>query len=926
MVLKYIFKNFTRRKIRTILMMLSLIVSTGLIVAMSATVETIRQSNVELIAAGAGRYDLLVSKTEISPDPFIEIERVSEQLLGADEEITAVYPRFHSLIEMNANGEQGRGWLIGLDPDVDDVGFLDVISGTYQLENNGAAVLEATASAFNLDIGDTIEVAYSFPQPREEGRASAAGSSQQRAVAQFTVNAIVRQDGISNAGVRDGLIVHLADVQSWLGLPNRAEQLVVLVNPSLYESRDAEAAALSVRRVATAVHSTLGDEYQYALDKAAILDQTKQVFLVLQALINTYGLMALGVVGLLVHTLVMTNVQEQKRELAILRILGSQRNYLYLLVLGEVLIIGVIGIGVGVIFGQMITTYAVVPFITNQMSQSGLTARLQPAVSLTAVLPAIISAAVVLLLSTLKPAQDAARTKVMHAINPGVADNIQLEDLSQLRERRPNGRMFLIGLGLMFAVLMTIGLDIAGNFGNPAIEATIFFSALLMMVMGIGLIFFITTVPFERLIIFLMGLVAPRVTFFAKRNVSRNQARNTLISMLVLFSGVLPSFIATQNAVELANLETDVRLDNGAPINIQVFGGFGDDQATVYLPPSFMNEELADIPGIDQMAGLTYGYRTAVSDSVGMRNGSINIVGIIGDLNNVLYEDMIEFVAGGTDSLTQISENPTNIIISEGLAEALAVPLGGTIKVTGEGLDHSVEMTVVGIARRLPGFSNIGRVRSVALGGSTVLISHDGFRNLSTDPLLALPPADAPVLDRILATILPDAEAQAVSTEMGNRFSLKYSIFTELTEVSIEQAETSRAQGQAFLLVLTVISFTTAVFGVFAVIYVTIYARRLEIGMMKALGTRTRELTGMLIVESIAMTLSAALAGITAGGAMGYLFAYTDNITRQRPMQFAVDTTVMPFIVIMVVLASILGATFSARRIVKKKAVEILRR
>ena len=81
----------------------------------------------------------------------------------------------------------------------------------------------------------------------------------------------------------------------------------------------------------------------------------------------------------------------------------------------------------------------------------------------------------------------------------------------------------------------------------------------------------------------------------------------------------------------------------------------------------------------------------------------------------------------------------------------------------------------------------------------------------------------------------------------------------------------------------------------------------------------------MLIVESIAMTLIAALAGITAGAAMGYLFAYFDSISAQRPLQLAVDTTVMPFVVIMVVLASIIGATFSARRIVKKRAVEILR-
>ena len=40
---------------------------------------------------------------------------------------------------------------------------------------------------------------------------------------------------------------------------------------------------------------------------------------------------------------------------------------------------------------------------------------------------------------------------------------------------------------------------------------------------------------------------------------------------------------------------------------------------------------------------------------------------------------------------------------------------------------------------------------------------------------------------------------------------------------------------------------------------------------------------------------------------------------------FTVDTTVIPFIAITVMLAIILGAGFSARRIVKKSAVEIFR-
>jgi ABC-type antimicrobial peptide transport system permease subunit len=81
----------------------------------------------------------------------------------------------------------------------------------------------------------------------------------------------------------------------------------------------------------------------------------------------------------------------------------------------------------------------------------------------------------------------------------------------------------------------------------------------------------------------------------------------------------------------------------------------------------------------------------------------------------------------------------------------------------------------------------------------------------------------------------------------------------------------------------------------------------------------------MLVIEAIVMTLGAALAGIAAGAAMGYVTYYSQRILAQEHVNFAVDTTVIPFIMIMVVIASILGAAFSARRIVKKKAVEILR-
>ena len=81
----------------------------------------------------------------------------------------------------------------------------------------------------------------------------------------------------------------------------------------------------------------------------------------------------------------------------------------------------------------------------------------------------------------------------------------------------------------------------------------------------------------------------------------------------------------------------------------------------------------------------------------------------------------------------------------------------------------------------------------------------------------------------------------------------------------------------------------------------------------------------MLSIESISMTLGAALSGILAGTAMAYVFDMIDNAIAGRPQFYAFDTTVTPFVIVMVVLASLLGTALSARRIIKRRAVEILR-
>ena len=68
-----------------------------------------------------GRYDLAISKTEVSPDPFVEI--------------TAVSPHFHTSVEINVGGDFSSGTMVALDPAVDEIRFVDVLEGEYIVGN-----------------------------------------------------------------------------------------------------------------------------------------------------------------------------------------------------------------------------------------------------------------------------------------------------------------------------------------------------------------------------------------------------------------------------------------------------------------------------------------------------------------------------------------------------------------------------------------------------------------------------------------------------------------------------------------------------------------------------------------------------------------------------------------------------------------------
>jgi putative ABC transport system permease protein len=176
-----------------------------------------------------------------------------------------------------------------------------------------------------------------------------------------------------------------------------------------------------------------------------------------------------------------------------------------------------------------------------------------------------------------------------------------------------------------------------------------------------------------------------------------------------------------------------------------------------------------------------------------------------------------------------------------------------------------------------------------------------------------------------MATVENGVDEADVISDLRELFSERTNVWVRSTAEQIRTTEQSMRTMRVLMLIMTVLSFITSIFGVFAVVYVAVYVRRLEIGMLKAIGMRRRDLVGAFALEAVMMTVSASLAGVTAGTVLGYVFYVSNNMMRNTPTQLTFDWITTAAILVMVTLASVISASLAARGVVRGKVTMILR-
>ena len=1009
MGLKYVLNSMKRRKLRTAIIAMALIVGVALVGALLALIDTQRQFSVQSLGAATGGYDLSISKNDLAASPFFDLPEVKSLVDETDSELANQIASQHARIEVSVEARkvgatEGEAvTALGIDISADTLvsvttaatnrsgisiggirigstggggggpqgggaggpggggggppgggaapttgnataqgattsgataGTAQTTRGTYPPSEGQVYLDSTTATALDAKVGDEIELLYAIPTQREAGSTVISGTSTPRIAANFVVAGVGTVSGL-NSSVSNPIIMNLSDAQTWLSAAGQANELL-LVWESSNSSTDATKTVSAARDVGEEVRNTLqeelGDGYVVALPKYTSLESSSASFASTQTFITLYGLLSMGIVGLMINALMMTTVAEQQHDLAVLRVLGSPRGRLYEAVILEVIILGAIGIVVGVILGRVINDYVMVPIILSNLA---LPSGVRAAWTLQTVLTPTIITIVVLTLATISPARAAASTKVMVVLNPAAADQPSLEDLAKLRERKPQTGLLIAGFVLLaFSSVILIVLPTVFTAGNTSGQTTVNFGSLLLMVIGISLLFYFLTAPLERVLVRIYQVINPRAAFFAGRYALRGKGRNALISLMVVMSGVLPCLLATQLALQNTNVETTTRFNNGAPLVSQLrsaasTGGF---QIFRRVASTASNLTAANVEAITGQPGMGSIVKIAdnlpnmtVADPIALRSGTASLVGVADDLNSVLYTNLMRWSEGNATSLSRILTETNSAVISQGLSRALDLHLGDTIVVSGNGTDHVQTLTIIGVAARLPGFSSYFRSTSSS-SGSGILINIDTYRELQHDPASGKIDPDADIFTKLLSKVQTGVNETAVLRDLRSYLTSQASGMS-VTATS-ESVTTSRAQLQQqriFITLLTALSMVTAIFGVLAVMYTAVMGRRVEIGMLKAVGAPRGALRGVFIGEAVITTLSAGVAGIVAGTLLGYAIEGSSYLQRDQPFLLAFDFNTAGIILVLVCFAAVFSATLATQPVIAQKAIKILR-
>jgi len=970
--IKYTWLNLKRDRAKALFAILGIMISIVLLTAIGMVNDTMSYNYMQIITSSTGNADIMISKrikTDISFSPFFDEDIIDNDLQDI-EGVEEFFPRMMMLVRASSNKSTTNSTLelYGLDflkeasnGHMGDLLLVDengLKTGTRYLDepdNGKCVILWRVAELMNLTVGDFIHLEYLDDLDLE-------------------VVAICQQELKFTELENSLILVNLQQAQSFIVTGKKEINFIygTLESPeTIYDIRNVDQTKRKLREIGTLIQSYLDiNEFSVTMPKLEEIGTEEFMLIAMTVIFWFITIIGMLITGILINSILSTSTEERVREYGILRVVGGKKTFPVKVVVFEGALIGTIGSLLGIIVGLIFTPPIVnFLFVVTGFPYQDVEYIIQPQ---TVLLAFSIGAGGALAVSIL-PALKTARINLIKSITPFHAKE---EGWEVKKEGSVNVKSFLVGISIA-----TIGMVVF------VLLPTIFVSGDFMLIAGlfIGLLgailigFVFASVGIVPLIqqIFL-GLIRPTIRKYAniiKISLKRNRRRNTSTIVMFAISFSFIFFITSVTEMESENMSLNLRFQYGSDLVLINQGLEGDLNAVT----SGMAEEIKILPGVDDVALTLYNmfditsvlsiiydfseggmfdeetlneaflnvfefyteqserkYKTRASDIPEIDIFEVGFIGIEENFVNLIDKDLVIWNSPGSGneySFNQLFNHNDTCIISGSLATVLGIKdIGEKILISFYENETGTEkgvlvrdppiFTVVGISGGVPGFWNIRSSVSMA-AGSGVIVSLENYMRLMD---IENPGSPDMTVDKIFINLLDDSEENIEETKEEIQSSYEDKDFFIDDAISKIIFLNDMYERQSTLMeIINWFAIAIAVFGLISSMYAVMLERKFEIGILRSVGMKVKNVRKLFLIESMILMLSSGTMGTIIGTYCAYLLETNMGLMTEMPIVFEVPFDVLLRVYFISILVGFIGMYIILIRLSRQTIMDIFR-
>jgi putative ABC transport system permease protein len=712
------------------------------------------------------------------------------------------------------------------------------VTGRFPTSAGEVAIDEATASRHGLRVGQRMIVAGAAPARR------------------YTIVGIVKFGGGQSFGGAGTAILTPSEAQYAAGEQGRFDQIDVAAAPGVTPAQLRE----RIRAALPASVAVRTGEQQAAKNTSDL--ESNLGFL--RTFLLVFAYVALLVGAFIIFNTFSITVAQRTRELGLLRTLGASRRQIMRSVVGEGLLLGIVGAVLGLFAGL-----ALAPALDQLFKAFGADLPDSGTVLETrTIVVSLVVGIVITVLAGLPPALRATRVPPIAAMREGV----EIPPRTPLTRGRRAVPLLLALIALRLVISIVQGDSAVTVLIILAIGALVLYARLRQRARG----------RHYRVVPFLARTLGVLVTWrgitgrLARENSMRQPGRTMVTAAALTIGLALVAFVAVLADGFKATIDHSVSRSFAGNLIVE------NSQAGNERPiPAGVAPAVAKVPGVAVVTPIAF----TLGRVRGIK-GNAKITAVDPATFESVYR--VDWDKGSTGTLSRLGTSGT--VVTKEYAKAHHLELGRTISVLTPA-NARVRLTVIGTVDEKSGLLQALTI-SLALARASF-----GQREDALDFVAYAPGATnaqvQPAVDRLLAEQFPQARSR--------------------TAAQFKQDLSKQINGLlALIYVLLALSVIVSLFGIVNTLILSIYERTRELGMMRAIGASRRQIRQMIRYESIITALIGGVFGLVIG-VIGAILVVAITLSGSGYV-LSIPFGTLVVLLLVAALAGLLAAQLPARR------------